>query len=76
MIASTTWMGYSIANYMVHQPYGFSTPEAEMNAMADLVEAGKIRSVGISNFSPDRMRQGACCIGKKGPAAGGKPGEV
>jgi len=28
--------GYSISNYMVHQPYSFSSPEAEMNAMADL----------------------------------------
>ena len=51
--------GYSIANYMVHQPYGFSTPEGEMNAMADLVEAGKIRSVGISNFSPSPYAAGA-----------------
>ena len=33
--------GYSISHYMVHQPYSFSSPEAEMNAMADLVEAGK-----------------------------------
>ena len=37
----------SIGNYMVPQPYSFSTPEAEMNAMADLVEAGKIRSVPL-----------------------------
>lgn len=58
--------GYSIANYMVHQPYGFSTPESEMNAMADLVEAGKIRSVGISNFSPDRMRKAHAALAKRG----------
>jgi aryl-alcohol dehydrogenase-like predicted oxidoreductase len=58
--------GYSIANFMVHQPYGFSTPETEMNAMADLVEAGKIRSVGISNFSPDRMRKAHAALAKRG----------
>ncbi len=58
--------GYSIANYMVHHPYGFSTPEGEMNAMADLVEAGKIRSVGISNFSPDRMRKAHDALVKRG----------
>jgi aryl-alcohol dehydrogenase-like predicted oxidoreductase len=49
--------GYSISNYMVHQPFSFSSPEAEMDQMAKLVKAGKIRSVGVSNFSPDRMRR-------------------
>jgi aryl-alcohol dehydrogenase-like predicted oxidoreductase len=49
--------GYSISLYMVHQPYSFSSPEAEMDAMADLVEAGKIRSVGVSNFSATHMRR-------------------
>jgi aryl-alcohol dehydrogenase-like predicted oxidoreductase len=57
---------YSIANYMVHQPYGFSSPEAEMNAMADLVEAGKIRSVGVSNFGPGRMRRAHAALAKRG----------
>ena len=58
--------GYSIANYMVHQPYSFSSPEAEMNAMADLVEAGKIRSVGVSNFNPARMRRAHAALAKRG----------
>jgi aryl-alcohol dehydrogenase-like predicted oxidoreductase len=49
--------GYTIGLYMVHQPISFSSPEAEMDAMADLVEAGKIRSVGVSNFSAKRMRR-------------------
>jgi aryl-alcohol dehydrogenase-like predicted oxidoreductase len=58
--------GYSIGNYMIHQPYSFSTPEAEMNAMADLVEAGKIRSVGVSNFNPARMRRAYAALDKRG----------
>lgn len=49
--------GYTIDLYMVHQPWGFSSPESEMSAMADLVEAGKIRSVGVSNFSANSMRR-------------------
>jgi aryl-alcohol dehydrogenase-like predicted oxidoreductase len=49
--------GYSIGLYMVHQPFSFSSVEAEMDEMAKLVEAGKIRSVGISNFNPDQMRR-------------------
>jgi aryl-alcohol dehydrogenase-like predicted oxidoreductase len=49
--------GYRIGLYMVHQPFGMSSHEAEMDAMADLVEAGKIRSIGVSNFSLTAMRR-------------------
>ena len=49
--------GYGIGNYMVHQPFSFSSPEAEMDEMAKLVEAGKVRSVGVSNFNPAMMRR-------------------
>jgi len=58
--------GYDIDNYMVHQPIGFSSPEAEMDAMADLIEAGQIRSVGVSNFSPERMRRAHKALAKRG----------
>jgi aryl-alcohol dehydrogenase-like predicted oxidoreductase len=58
--------GYSIGLYMIHQPYSFSSPEAEMNAMADLVEAGKIRSVGVSNFNAARMRRAHAALAKRG----------
>jgi len=50
----------------VPQPFSFSTPEAEMDAMADLVEAGKIRSVGVSNFNPARMRRAYQELKKRG----------
>jgi aryl-alcohol dehydrogenase-like predicted oxidoreductase len=58
--------GYPIDLYYVHQANSFSTPEAEMNAMADLVEAGKISSVGVSNFGPDRMRRAHAALQKRG----------
>ncbi len=58
--------GYSIGNYMIHNPMSFSSPEAEMNAMADLVEAGKIRSAGVSNFNPARMRRAHAALAKRG----------
>jgi aryl-alcohol dehydrogenase-like predicted oxidoreductase len=58
--------GYTISLYMVHQPFGFSSPEAEMEAMADLVESGKIRSVGISNFNSDQMRRAYKTLQKRG----------
>ena len=58
--------GYKIDVYMVHQPWGFSSPEAEMNAMADLVEAGKIRSVGVSNFNSGQMVRAYKTLEKRG----------
>lgn len=58
--------GYSIDLYMVHQPWSFSSPEAEMNAMADLVEAGKIRNIGVSNFSAKQMERAHTALVKRG----------
>ena len=58
--------GYSIGLYMVHQPYSFSSIEAVMDEMAALVEAGKVRSVGISNFNPAQMRRAHSQLQKHG----------
>ena len=58
--------GYGIDLYMVHQPFGLSPHEKEMQALADLVEAGKIRSVGISNFNAKAMRQAYETLQKRG----------
>jgi aryl-alcohol dehydrogenase-like predicted oxidoreductase len=58
--------GFPVDLYYVHQPYSFSSPEAEMNAMADLVEAGKIRAVGVSNFDARRMRRASAALQKRG----------
>lgn len=58
--------GFTIDLHMVHQPIGFSSPEEEMEAMAHLVEAGLIRSVGVSNFSVERMRRAHAELAKFG----------
>jgi aryl-alcohol dehydrogenase-like predicted oxidoreductase len=58
--------GYSIDLYMVHQPVSFSSVEAQMDAMADLVAVGKIRSVGVSNFNPELMRRAHAALQKRG----------
>ncbi len=58
--------GFPIDLYYIHQPYSFSSPEAEMDAMADLVAAGKIRSVGVSNFNAERMRRAHAALEKRG----------
>lgn len=48
---------YSISLFQIHQPIALASVEAQMDAMADLVEFGLIRSVGISNFSAGWMRR-------------------
>ena len=57
---------YTIDLYYIHQPWGFSSPEDEMNAMADMVEAGKIHTVGVSNFNAGRMRRAAAALEERG----------
>jgi len=57
---------YSIDLHQVHLPYSFSSVERQMDAMADLVEAGKIRAVGVSNFSAKEMRKAHAVLAKRG----------
>ncbi|MBW1879112.1 MAG: aldo/keto reductase [Deltaproteobacteria bacterium] len=50
--------GFSIDLHQVHNPVGIlSTHSQQMDGMADLVRAGKIRTVGISNFTERQMRR-------------------
>ncbi len=58
--------GFSIDLYMVHMPVSLSSIEGQMNAMADLVEAGKIRSIGVSNFDVKQMRRAHAALEKRG----------
>jgi len=39
--------------YLIHQPYG--DVYGEWRAMEQLYQQGKIRSIGVSNFQPDRI---------------------
>jgi aryl-alcohol dehydrogenase-like predicted oxidoreductase len=57
---------YTIDLYMVHNPCSFSSVEAETHAMADLVEAGKIRSVGVSNFTAQQMERAQKVLQSRG----------
>jgi aryl-alcohol dehydrogenase-like predicted oxidoreductase len=49
--------GFPIDLYQIHQPFGLSSVEKEMDAMASLMEAGSIRYAGVSNFSEVLMRR-------------------
>ena len=48
---------FSIDLHQVHFPASFASVEAEMNAMAELIKLGKIKAVGVSNYSARLMRR-------------------
>jgi aryl-alcohol dehydrogenase-like predicted oxidoreductase len=47
---------YPIDLYQIHQPYSFSSVSAQMAQLARLLDQGKIRYAGVSNFSAKSMR--------------------
>jgi aryl-alcohol dehydrogenase-like predicted oxidoreductase len=47
---------FKIDLFQVHLPISLSSVEAQMNAMADLLDTNKIKAVGVSNFSEEHMR--------------------
>ena len=59
---------FPIDLHQVHQPFGFSSVEAEMDAMAALVTEKKIRFVGVSNFKAKLTRRAHAALQKHGQA--------
>ena len=57
--------GSSIDLYQHHFPGRVSIP-ALMNQMADVVDAGKVRAVGVSNYSADQMRRAHAVLAERG----------
>lgn len=52
--------------YQIHFPMSWAKIESLMDVLADAVEAGKIRYVGVSNYSSDQMRRANDALGKHG----------
>lgn len=59
---------FAIDLHQVHNPMSFSSVESEMDAMADLMEDGKIRAVGVSNFGAARMHRANAALARRGIA--------
>jgi aryl-alcohol dehydrogenase-like predicted oxidoreductase len=60
-------LGVSIIDlYQIHHPYSFSSTQSEMRAMIRLVESGKIRAIGLSNYSAKAMRDAHKELSKHG----------
>ena len=58
--------GRVIDLYQIHQRISFSTLRAQMDALADLVAAGHVRAVGVSNFSARAMRKCSALLEARG----------
>lgn len=52
--------------YYVHFPHPLLSVETLMDMMAQAVAAGKVRAVGVSNFSAERMRRAAARLERHG----------
>ncbi len=59
---------YPIDLHQIHQPASFSPIPAQMKEMARLAKAGRIRSVGVSNFSAKQMQAAADALAAEGIA--------
>ena len=56
-----------VALYQVHWPFSFfMSQETLMNALADEVKRGRIKSVGVSNYSADQMREAYQLLATRG----------
>jgi len=59
---------YDIDLYQIHFPGAIASVEDQMDAMAKLAKSGRIRSVGVSNFSAKQMRTAHKQLQKNGLA--------
>ncbi len=58
---------YSIDLHQIHTGFGaLATKRAQVEAMADLAQEGRIRAVGVSNFSARAMRLAARVLEQRG----------
>ena len=57
---------FPIDLFQVHSPGSLSSIPAQMREMAKLVRAGKVRAVGVSNFSAKQMAQAAAALRDEG----------
>jgi aryl-alcohol dehydrogenase-like predicted oxidoreductase len=51
--------------YQIHWPYSLMRIDMLMNALADQVEAGKVRAVGVSNYSARQMRRAHAVLARR-----------
>ncbi len=67
--ASLTRLGMpQVDLYQIHWPYSLMRIDLLMHALADQVEAGTVRAVGVSNYSVRQMRRAHAVLARRGIA--------
>lgn len=56
----------SVDLYQLHWPYSFMTIETLVDRLADEVERGRVRGVGVSNYGPAELRRAHSALTKRG----------
>lgn len=56
----------SVDLYQIHFPVPWMSIRALMNLLADAVAAGKVKAVGVSNYSAAQLRQAHAALAKRG----------
>jgi aryl-alcohol dehydrogenase-like predicted oxidoreductase len=52
--------------YLIHQPWSLVPVETWMDALADAIEAGLTRYVGVSNYNVEKMQRAHAALAKRG----------
>ncbi|MCK9795441.1 aldo/keto reductase [Isoptericola sp. 4D.3] len=58
--------GYPVDLHQIHMPYALSSLDAQVDAMADLADAGLVGSIGVSNFGAARLERAALRLAARG----------
>ena len=57
---------YPIDLFQIHQRFSLSSIARQLDAMGDLLVAGKVRAIGVSNFSAAAMEKAHSVLAKRG----------
>jgi len=60
--------GYPIDLHQIHMPHALSSLDAQVDAMADLADAGLVGSIGVSNFNARQLERAALRLAARGHA--------
>lgn len=67
LVASLKRLGTTQVDlYQMHWPFPPVSIESWMNAMADAVEAGQVKAVGVSNYSLEQTKRAAEALARRG----------
>ena len=64
--ASPDFKSSDVDLYQIHWPFPPVSIETWMDAMADAVEAGLVRAIGVSNYSAAQMRRAHAALSRRG----------